>query len=159
MSSTCNIDKTIYKKILTGSNFLIETIQQFTNEINIGRTKSPREIDEYWIDIIIKEVLYWHISLNPEAYFGRVSDAIRTNCFSKFKIVYSIAELVGVSSGSHVIHLTVSRHEEESVKPFLSDSEVLEANKTSSVCVRCGNPTVQKALFSSVIGYCPGCSG
>lgn len=36
----------------------------------------------------------------------------------------------------------------------ISKRDAYEANKTSDVCVRCGNPTVQASLHYSVVNHC-----
>lgn len=41
----------------------------------------------------------------------------------------------------------------------LTPREIYEQNKTSQVCVSCGNQTTQTAVFSSLINYCKGCCG
>lgn len=41
----------------------------------------------------------------------------------------------------------------------LTPTQIYEQNKTSNKCVGCGQPTSEKALFTSIVNYCPKCCG
>jgi hypothetical protein len=47
----------------------------------------------------------------------------------------------------------------EKPKIRLTATEIYEKNKSSDICVGCGKPTIEKAVFSSLISYCTACSG